>query len=216
MDSISDKVKKIRVEYEDKPLNLEDLNQNPLEQFNTWFQIAIDAEVNEANAMAISTITQEGTPRSRYVLFKDIVDDKLVFYSDYQSSKGKEMDNNPNISGLFFWPELHRQIRLEGIISKTSDEVSDNYFASRPRGAQLSAIASSQSSEIKGRETVEEKIQELEKEFEGKEIPRPEFWGGYLIDIHYWEFWQGRKNRTHDRFSYSKVDTEWKTVRLSP
>ena len=166
MDSISDKVKKIRVEYEDKPLNLEDLNQDPLEQFNAWFQIAIDAEVNEANAMAISTISQEGTPRSRYVLFKDIVENKLVFYSDYQSSKGREMDNNPNISGLFFWPELHRQIRLEGVISKTSNEVSDSYFASRPRGAQLSAIASSQSAQIKGRETVEERIQELEKEFE--------------------------------------------------
>ena len=216
MDSISDKVKKIRVEYEDKPLNLEDLNQDPLEQFNTWFQIAIDAEVNEANAMAISTISQEGTPRSRYVLFKDIVDNKLVFYSDYQSSKGREMDNNPHISGLFFWPELHRQIRLEGVISKTSNEVSDNYFASRPRGAQLSAIASSQSTEIKGRETVEERIQELEKEFEGKDIPRPDNWGGYAIDISFWEFWQGRRSRTHDRFIYVKNDNSWEITRLSP
>ena len=216
MDSISDKVKKIRVEYEDKPLNLEDLNQDPLEQFSTWFQIAIDAEVNEANAMAISTITQEGTPRSRYVLFKDIVDDKLVFYSDYQSSKGREIDNNPNISGLFFWPELHRQIRLEGVISKTSNEVSDNYFSSRPRDAQLSAIASSQSAEIKGRETVEEKIQELEKEFEGKDIPRPDNWGGYAINISFWEFWQGRRSRTHDRFIYVKNNNSWEITRLSP
>ena len=216
MDSISDKVKNIRVEYEDKPLNLEDLNQDPLEQFNTWFQIAIDAEVNEANAMAISTISHEGTPRSRYVLFKDIVDGKLVFYSDYQSSKGREMDNNPNISALFFWPELHRQIRLEGVISKTSNEVSDNYFASRPRGAQLSAIASSQSTEIKGRETVEERIQELEKEFEGKDIPRPDNWGGYAIDISFWEFWQGRRSRTHDRFIYVKNDNSWEITRLSP
>ena len=147
MDSISDKVKKIRVEYEDKPLNIEDLDKNPLEQFNIWFQIAIDAEVNEANAMAISTVSKEGTPRSRYVLFKDIVEDQLVFYSDYESSKGQEMEQNPNISGLFFWPELHRQIRLEGTVSQTSNEVSDNYFASRPRGAQLSDIASSQSTE---------------------------------------------------------------------
>ena len=216
MDSISDKVKKIRVEYEDKPLNLEDLNQDPLLQFNTWFQIAIDAEVNEANAMAVSTISQEGTPRSRYVLFKDIVDDKLVFYSDYQSSKGRDIDNNPNISGLFFWPELHRQIRLEGVISKTSNEVSDNYFSSRPRDAQLSAIASSQSAEIKGRETVEEKIQELEKEFEGKDIPRPDNWGGYAIDISFWEFWQGRRSRTHDRFIYVKNNNSWEITRLSP
>ena len=165
MDSISDKVKKIRVEYEDKPLNIEDLDTNPLEQFNVWFQIAIDAEVNEANAMAISTISEEGTPRSRYVLFKDIVDNKLVFYSDYESSKGRVMENNPNISGVYFWPELHR---LEGVVSKTSDEVSDNYFASRPRGAQLSAIASSQSTEIEGRETVEDRIKELEIEFESE------------------------------------------------
>ena len=216
MDSISDKVKKIRVEYEDKPLNIEDLDTNPLEQFNVWFQIAIDAEVNEANAMAISTISEEGTPRSRYVLFKDIVYNKLVFYSDYESSKGQEMENNPNISGLFFWPELHRQIRLEGVVSKTSDEVSDNYFASRPRGAQLSAIASSQSTEIEGRETVEDRIKELEIEFEGKDIPRPDNWGGYAIDISFWEFWQGRRSRTHDRFIYVKNDNSWEITRLSP
>tara|TARA_B100000614_G_scaffold199716_1_gene180865 strand:- start:182 stop:832 length:651 start_codon:yes stop_codon:yes gene_type:complete len=216
MDSISDKVKKIRVEYEDKPLNVEDLDTNPLEQFNIWFQIAIDAEVNEANAMAISTISKEGTPRSRYVLFKDIVEDQLVFYSDYESSKGQEMEQNPNISGLFFWPELHRQIRLEGIVSKTSDEVSDSYFASRPRGAQLSAIASSQSSEIEGRETVEDRIKELEKEFDGKDIPRPDNWGGYAIDISFWEFWQGRRSRTHDRFIYIKNDNSWEITRLSP
>ena len=216
MDSISDKVKKIRVEYEDKPLNIEDLDKNPLEQFNIWFQIAIDAEVNEANAMAISTVSKEGTPRSRYVLFKDIVEDQLVFYSDYESSKGQEMEQNPNISGLFFWPELHRQIRLEGIVSQTSDEVSDNYFASRPRGAQLSAIASSQSTEIEGRETVEDRIKELEKEFDGKDIPRPDNWGGYAIDISFWEFWQGRRSRTHDRFIYVKNDNSWEITRLSP
>ena len=216
MDSISDKVKKIRVEYEDKPLNTEDLDENPLEQFNIWFQIAIDAEVNEANAMAISTVSKEGTPRSRYVLFKDIVEDQLVFYSDYESSKGQEMEQNPNISGLFFWPELHRQIRLEGIVSQTSDEVSDNYFASRPRGAQLSAIASSQSTEIEGRETVEDRIKELEKEFDGKDIPRPDNWGGYAIDINFWEFWQGRRSRTHDRFIYVKNDNSWEITRLSP
>ena len=216
MDSISDKVKKIRVEYEDKPLNIEDLDKNPLEQFNIWFQIAIDAEVNEANAMAISTVSKEGTPRSRYVLFKDIVEDQLVFYSDYESSKGQEMEQNPNISGLFFWPELHRQIRLEGIVSQTSDEVSDNYFASRPRGAQLSAIASSQSTEIEGRETVEDTIKELEKEFVGKDIPRPDNWGGYAIDINFWEFWQGRRSRTHDRFIYVKNDNSWEITRLSP
>ena len=216
MDSISDKVKKIRVEYEDKPLNIEDLDTNPLDQFNVWFQIAIDAEVNEANAMAISTISEEGKPRSRYVLFKDIVDNKLVFYSDYGSSKGQEIENNPNISGLFFWPELHRQIRLEGVVSKTSDEISDNYFASRPRGAQLSAIASSQSTEIEGRETVEDRIKELEIEFEGKDIPRPDNWGGYAIDISFWEFWQGRRSRTHDRFIYVKNDNSWEITRLSP
>ena len=216
MNSISEKVKKIRVEYEDKPLNIEDLDTNPLEQFNVWFQIAMDAEVNEANAMAISTISEEGTPRSRYVLFKDIVDNTLVFYSDYESSKGQEMESNPNISGLFFWPELHRQIRLEGVVSKTSDEVSDNYFASRPRGAQLSAIASSQSTEIEGRETVEDRIKELEIEFEGKDIPRPDNWGGYAIDISFWEFWQGRRSRTHDRFIYVKNDNSWEITRLSP
>ena len=216
MENISDKILKIRSEYGDKALVKEDLNPDPIKQFESWLQNAIEIEASEPNAMAISTVDSQNNPRSRYVLFKNIVNDSLVFHSHYESAKAKEIENNPNVSGLFFWPEIYRQIRFEGVVSKASAEVSDEYFKSRPRGGQISAWASDQSEEIEDREILEQKIKELEKEFEGKEIPRPKFWGGYLIDIHYWEFWQGRKNRTHDRFSYSKVDTEWKTVRLSP
>ena len=216
MENISDKIQEIRSEYGDKALVPEDLKSDPIQQFESWLADAIEVEASEPNAMAISTVDSENNPRSRYVLFKNIVNDSLVFHTHYESSKAKEINNNPNVSGIFFWPEIYRQIRFEGVASIADSKVSDEYFKSRPRGGQLSAWASHQSEEIEGKEILEERIKELEKEFEGKEIPRPEFWGGYLIDVHHWEFWQGRKNRTHDRFSYSKVDTEWKTVRLSP
>ena len=216
MENISDKIQKIRSEYGDKALVQEDLNGDPVKQFESWLGDAIEVEAAEPNAMAISTIDSENNPRSLYVLFKNVFNDCLVFHTHYESAKAKEINNNPNVSGLFFWPEIYRQIRFEGVASIADSKVSDEYFKSRPRGGQLSAWASHQSEEIEDRAILEQRINELEQKFEGKEIPRPEFWGGYLIDIHYWEFWQGRKNRTHDRFSYSKVDTEWKTVRLSP
>jgi pyridoxamine 5'-phosphate oxidase len=177
---------------------------------------AIEIDANEPNAMAISTISKENKPRSRYVLFKDLVNDEIIFHTHYESPKAIEILANPNISGIFYWPEIHRQIRFEGTCKKAPSKVSDAYFNSRPRGGQLSAIVSRQSKVIKNRKEIEEKINILDKKYENLKIERPENWGGFSINISYWEFWQGRDNRTHDRFSYSKQDNNWKIERLSP
>ena len=216
MEKISNTLASLRKDYGNKELNLNELLVNPIDQFKKWLDEAIKIEANEPNAMAISTVTDENTPRSRYVLFKDLIEGELIFHTHYESPKAKEILNNPNISGIFYWPEIHRQIRFEGICKKASSEVSDDYFNSRPRGGQLSAIASNQSQAIQGRIEIEEKIAELEIEYKNKEIQRPDNWGGFSIDVDYWEFWQGRDNRTHDRFTYFLQDDKWKIERLSP
>ena len=189
---------------------------NPIMLFKEWFDEANKSEINDANAFALGTIDNKGYPSTRIVLLKDFDNDGFVFYTNLNSDKSKAIKNNSNVSMCFYWKSLLRQIRVLGSAFQVNDKDADEYFQSRPHYSKIGAWASDQSEEIEDREILEQKIKELEKEFEGKEIPRPKFWGGYLIDIHYWEFWQGRKNRTHDRFSYSKVDTEWKTVRLSP
>ena len=158
MENISDKIQEIRSEYGDKALVPEDLKSDPIQQFESWLADAIEVEASEPNAMAISTVHSENNPRSRYVLFKNIVNDSLVFHTHYESSKAKEINNNPNVSGIFFWPEIYRQIRFEGVASIADSKVSDEYFKSRPRGGQLSAWASHQSEEIEGREILEERI----------------------------------------------------------
>ncbi|MCH1524754.1 MAG: pyridoxamine 5'-phosphate oxidase [Candidatus Actinomarina sp.] len=216
MEKISNTLASLRKDYGNKELNLNELLVNPIDQFKKWLDEAIKIEANEPNAMAISTVTDENTPRSRYVLFKDLIEGELIFHTHYESPKAKEILNNPNISGIFYWPEIHRQIRFEGICKKASSEVSDDYFNSRPRGGQLSAIASNQSQAIQGRIEIEEKIAELEIEYKNKEIQRPDNWGGFSINADYWEFWQGRDNRTHDRFTYFLQDDKWKIERLSP
>ena len=216
MEKISNTLASLRKDYGNKELNLNELLVNPIDQFKKWLDEAIKIEANEPNAMAISTVTDENTPRSRYVLFKDLIEGELIFHTHYESPKAKEILNNPNISGIFYWPEIHRQIRFEGICKKASSEVSDDYFNSRPRGGQFSAIASNQSQVIQGRIEIEEKIAELEIEYKNKEIQRPDNWGGFSINVDYWEFWQGRDNRTHDRFTYFLQDDKWKIERLSP
>tara|TARA_E500000331_G_scaffold49943_1_gene42991 strand:+ start:87 stop:737 length:651 start_codon:yes stop_codon:yes gene_type:complete len=216
MEKISNTLASLRQDYGNKELNLNELLVNPIDQFKKWLDEAIKIEANEPNAMAISTVSDENKPRSRYVLFKDLIGGELIFHTHYESPKAKEILNNPNISGIFYWPEIHRQIRFEGICKKASPEVSDDYFNSRPRGGQLSAIASNQSEVIQGRIEIEQKIAELEIEYKNKEIQRPDNWGGFTINIAYWEFWQGRDNRTHDRFSYFLQSDKWKIERLSP
>ena len=179
MEKISSTLASLRKEYGNKELDVNELSENPINQFKKWLDEAIKIEANEPNAMAISTVTDENKPRSRYVLFKNLIEEEIIFHSHYESPKAIEIFNNPNISGIFYWPEIHRQIRFEGVCKKASPEVSDDYFNSRPRGGQLSAIVSNQSQKIQGRDEIEEKIAELEFKYKNKEIKRPDNWGGF-------------------------------------
>ena len=214
MEEISNTLASLRQEYGNRELDKGNLKKNPIEQFKDWLDDAIKIEANEPNAMAISTVSKENKPRSRYVLFKDLINDEIIFHTHYESPKALEIIANPNVSGIFYWPEIHRQIRFEGKCKKASVEISDSYFNSRPRGGQLSAIVSKQSKVIKNRKEIEDKINELDEQFKNVDIKRPENWGGFSIKISYWEFWQGRNNRTHDRFSYSYKGNDWNIERL--
>ena len=215
MDNFSKKIKELRNEYSDSDLLIEHLDNNPTQQFTNWLDDAIETKIYEPNAMVLTT-SVDNFPRSRYVLFKNIVEDKLIFHTHYESPKALEMLANPNISGIFYWAEIHRQVRFQGIAKKADKTISDEYFSTRPRGGQLSAWASKQSSIIQNREEVTNKIAELDKKFENQEVPRPDFWGGFEIEVNYWEFWQGRRNRTHDRFCYTQNTEGWNIERMSP
>ena len=215
MEDFSEKIQKLRNEYSDLNLNVSDLNSNPVSQFTKWLDEAIETNIYEPNAMVLATV-DENTPRCRYVLFKNIVNDELIFHTNYESPKAKEIFANPNVSGIFYWAEIHRQVRFSGKAEKANAEISDEYFKTRPRGGQLSAWASEQSKIIASREIVTDKIKELDNEYLNTEIPRPEFWGGFSIKVNYWEFWQGRRNRTHDRFCYNQVGNTWNIERMSP
>lgn len=195
-----------------------DLRENPMEQFQQWFLQAQQSEtVEEANAMSVATIGLDGFPKTRVVLLKKFTDEGFIFYTNYDSEKGKAILTHPKICLSFFWPALERQIIIKGTAEKLLANLSDGYFQSRPRGSQLGAIVSDQSQVIPSREYLEEKLSSLEKEMEGKPLERPENWGGFLVRPYSIEFWQGRPNRLHDRIRYTlQEDYDWKIERLSP
>jgi pyridoxamine 5'-phosphate oxidase len=207
-----------RKSYEKEELLEENCPENPMELFQTWFRNADESEtVEETNAMTISTIGKDGFPKSRVVLLKKFTWEGFIFYTNYNSEKGKAIADNNNICLSFFWPALEQQIIIKGEAEKLAENLSDGYFESRPKGSQLGAWASDQSSIVNSRAELENNIKELEKEYENKEIPRPEHWGGYLIKPISIEFWQGRPNRLHDRIRYSlEEDFSWKMERLAP
>lgn len=206
----------LRQHYTKGGLEEHQIPDSPFILFNEWFLQAGELGVLEPNAMVISTVSADNKPSSRVVLLKGIEDGGFIFYTNYESRKGKELENNPYISVLFFWPEAERQIRIEGKVSKISTETSKAYFVSRPRESQLGAWASAQSSIIQGRHSIEESYQQCLAQYEGKEIPLPDFWGGYIIHPSSFEFWQGRPSRLHDRMKYNKQQDSWHIVRLSP
>jgi len=207
----------IRKEYTKATLDSTSVDKNPLHQFEKWFQEAVATEIPEPTAMNLSTITASGRPSSRIVLLKGIENNQFVFYTNYQSQKGVELESNPACALTFFWPELERQVRVEGVATRVSPDISDAYFKSRPRGSQVGAWSSPQSSIIKDRKILEDRVREIEKRFDGKkELPRPNQWGGFGVEPFEIEFWQGRSNRLHDRIVYTKVDQEWKINRLAP
>ena len=195
-----------------------DILQNPMEQFQKWFFEAQNSDTErEANAMSVATLGKDGFPKTRVVLLKKSTHEGFIFYSNYLSEKGKAIEENPHICLSFFWAGLERQVIIKGIAEKLAENLSDGYFESRPRGSQLGAIVSEQSSIIPSREYLQEKLSLLEKKYENQDIPRPAFWGGYLVRPISIEFWQGRPNRLHDRIRYSLTDTyDWKIERLSP
>ena len=207
----------IRKDYQLQSLLETDVASNPFEQFNRWWDDAIKSELDEVNAMTLATASATGMPSARIVLLKSVSADGFVFFTNYNSNKGKELEENPFACLVFFWKELERQIRITGSIEKVSAAESDEYFYSRPVGSRIGAWASPQSSIISSRETIETNIVKYEQEFGGTEITRPPHWGGYIVKPTLIEFWQGRPNRLHDRIQYSKLqDVIWNIERLAP
>lgn len=210
-------ISELRREYTKARLEIDSVEPDPLAQFEKWFSEARKAEIPDPNAMALATVNPNGRPSVRMVLLKGIENGKFVFYTNYHSRKGKDMDNNPVCAILFYWPELERQIRIEGVVARIDADRSTNYYHSRPRGAQLGAWASPQSAVIQNREILDERMIQMEEKFKDKEvIDRPQQWGGYEIEPLQFEFWQGRENRLHDRIVYVLDDNVWKMMRLAP
>ncbi len=206
----------LRENYTKGNLDISDVAENPLIQFHRWFDEAIKSELREPNAFTLSTVSAEGKPASRIVLLKKI-DTGFTFFTNYLSRKGSELAENPNGCISFFWNELERQVRIEGLIEKVSEVESDEYFQRRPRGSQIGAWSSNQSMVIESRSVLEEREKALLEKFEGQTIPRPQHWGGYRLVPTYIEFWQGRPSRLHDRIAFTLQENgTWKIERLSP
>ncbi|WP_298539327.1 pyridoxamine 5'-phosphate oxidase [uncultured Aquimarina sp.] len=206
-----------RKSYDKKALEESELPESPFLLFSNWFKEVEEAGgVEEANAMTLTTFGLDGFPKARIVLLKHFDNNGFVFYTNYQSEKGKAIVNNNKVCISFFWPNLERQVIIKGQVDKISEERSNDYFQSRPRGSQLGAWASNQSNIVDSREILEAKLKSLEKEYQNKEIPKPDFWGGFCIKPIEFEFWQGRPNRLHDRIRYIAEKNTWKIERLSP
>ena len=206
----------IRYDYQLQSLNREDVAANPFDQFDKWWNDAVNSEIYEVNAMTLATATKDGKPSARIVLLKDYDEKGFVFFTNYNSHKGSELAENPFAALVFFWKELERQVRIEGSIEKVSSQESDDYFYSRPAGSRIGAWASPQSTVIENRNLLEENVKIFSEKF-GEEIPRPTHWGGYRVIPNVIEFWQGRSSRMHDRICYRKeLDGNWVIERLAP
>jgi pyridoxamine 5'-phosphate oxidase len=216
MEDIRNYINTLRHDFSKESLDEKDVHQNPITQFSKWFQEAVDAKANEPNAMTVSTVSADGKPSSRILLLRNFDDNGFVFYTNYTSRKGEEIAVNPNAALLFFWPELERQVRIEGVLSKQTSKESDLYFNSRPRASKLGAWTSAQSKVVANRKVLDEEYEKLSKKYTEENIPRPEYWGGYVLKPHMIEFWQGRLSRLHDRIQYTLREGEWKIERLAP
>jgi pyridoxamine 5'-phosphate oxidase len=209
-------IQNLRRDYKLRTLSKTEVKVEPLEQFSIWFEEALNSQVPEPNAMILATVSEDCKPSVRTLLLKGFDERGFIFYTNYNSRKGLELEKNPNASLLFFWPELERQIRIEGIVNKISREESEKYFSTRPYKSRLGAWASNQSEVIPDRLTIIKKFLYYLVKFHSKEIPLPDFWGGYVLKPLIYEFWQGRANRLHDRIRYRRENDKWIIERLSP
>lgn len=205
----------IRQEYSSRELNEASIEASPFLQFQFWLEEALKSKINEPTAMNLATVDCRNRPKSRILLLKEFTSEGFVFFTNYQSQKGNDLDQNPFGAINFFWPELERQIRIEGIITKVDGYLSDEYFASRPRGSKIGANVSPQSKKINKSE-LEDLVIDFEMKNADKAIERPENWGGYILKPDYFEFWQGRPSRLHDRITYKVVNGAWETSRIAP
>ncbi|MBV7528829.1 pyridoxamine 5'-phosphate oxidase [Chitinophaga sp. sic0106] len=214
---LNQKIADLRKDYIMASLDEHDVAKAPLQQFSRWWNDATTGEVEEANAMTLATSTPDGHPSARIVLLKSFDEEGFLFFTNYDSQKGEEMAANPNVSLLFFWRELERQVRIVGTVSKAPAAVSDAYYNSRPEGSRIGAIASPQSRVISDRSVLEGEVARLMEKYAGNTPVRPEYWGGYVVKPTVLEFWQGRSSRLHDRIRYTlQADNSWKIERLAP
>lgn len=212
----SEHIMQMRREYTRWGLRENDMFEDPIQQFEKWFKTAIDEGFTDPNAMVLATVNSDNRPSARIVLLKDFDAHGFVFYTNYDSRKGMELADNPYTASVFYWAELERQVRIEGRVVKVSQKESEEYFHSRPFDSQIGAWASHQSQEIDSREELEKRYDELNQAYENKEVPLPDFWGGYRIIPDQIEFWQGRTKRLHDRIVYYHKKEGWEMKRLAP
>ncbi len=212
---MSTNVANIRTDYSKQSLNKKGVDKNALVQFQKWFDEALQSEALEPNAMNLATVSSDGKPSARIILLKGLEEGAFLFYTNYDSQKGKELADNPFAALTFFWPELERQVRVTGIVEKVSEETSEKYFHSRPRKSQLGAWASKQSTVVKKRDIITDFLQKYITEF-AQEVPKPSYWGGYQLVPDAIEFWQGRPSRLHDRIRYTRNQEKWVIERLAP
>ena len=210
-------LRNVRNEYKQKPLDDHMMDSNPMNEFHKWFELVLESYVHEPTAMVLSTIGSAGFPENRIVLLKELRDEGFVFYTNYDSAKGNEIEKNNKVGLNFFWSTLERQVRVTGYIEKVSEEDSDAYYNSRPYSSQVTAWASPQSQKVGSRSFLVNEASRYREKFHPVGIPRPKFWGGYIVKPEKIEFWQGRADRLHDRIVYEKKrEGIWKTYRLAP